>query len=402
MEYPKFKLGLYSKGSHKKCQIECSFKVAENCMGNVIRIYKEIIKTMVRNDGHYICLYCSRRLKFSGRDNPNCKYKSLDDNFFKTFDEERAYLLGWIASDGHVRPSGFCIQIHEKDVKCLELLRNIICSEIPITHNHEQKSVSLTICSRQIALDIANLLDIKTGEVNKKAANVNFPRFENPLLNIPFIRGFFDGDGHISHRGYIQVNIGISSNSDRMLDRIDEIMCIKSWRGKGKIEWYANNAIKFLDKIYSNSGNLHLDRKYNKYVKSLNRRLQFAYYPTLRISIDEPNCRLPSKKNSRYELIITHIHEELSPRLKSYKIGLRITPLPGFYLDLKPKDSLTKHGYMMTSDMKFVGSDSHEPMIITLFKFDKAAKDITLPFTIADIIPRKIANMNLIEVSNLP
>ncbi|MBC8427537.1 MAG: hypothetical protein H8D97_01460, partial [Proteobacteria bacterium] len=112
----------------KYISINCDFQISENCDNESKKLLKETIKNKKRNAGQYICLSCSRKLKASGRNNPNCKYKTLNDNFFNQPNtEEKAYILGFIAGDGHLGQDGkVLIQIHKKDILLLTQIRNII------------------------------------------------------------------------------------------------------------------------------------------------------------------------------------------------------------------------------------------------------------------------------------
>ena len=92
----------YSNQSHSIVEVECDFKVNKKCKNIYKTSYKSYFKNISRNNGKLICLFCSRDMKFSGRNNPNCKYKNIDDNYFQQINKEKAYLLGWIASDGCV------------------------------------------------------------------------------------------------------------------------------------------------------------------------------------------------------------------------------------------------------------------------------------------------------------
>ena len=74
--------------------------LSESCLVKVMRRYSNVQNTMDRNNGKYICPLCSIMRK-RGRNNPNCKYKNLDDHLMDVIDtEKKAYLLAWIASDG--------------------------------------------------------------------------------------------------------------------------------------------------------------------------------------------------------------------------------------------------------------------------------------------------------------
>ena len=92
--------------------------------------YRDAMDNVERSNGKYICFFCSRHLKFSGSGNPNCTYHFDRDLMSKIDTEAKAYLLGQIASDGNIpdtRRWVIMIAIKNKDVKCLENLRDIIC-----------------------------------------------------------------------------------------------------------------------------------------------------------------------------------------------------------------------------------------------------------------------------------
>lgn len=141
-----------SRGSHAKVQIECSSKVSEKCKGIVERAYRDAMTTIENNNGSYICLQCSRALKSSGSNNPNCKYQ-IDHNMFTHIDTaNKAYLLGWIASDGHINKHNWSIsiQIHKKDIDCLIKLKDIICDTLPIS-TRKDNMITLEFHSKQIS-----------------------------------------------------------------------------------------------------------------------------------------------------------------------------------------------------------------------------------------------------------
>ena len=100
----------------------------------------------------YICLYCSRHEKTSGRNNGNFEHNNLDgDIFFQTVDtEQKAYILGWIASDGTVSISGFVIEIHDKDQEIPEKLRDVDQS---LSLSFREKRCILRVNSKKISVD---------------------------------------------------------------------------------------------------------------------------------------------------------------------------------------------------------------------------------------------------------
>src|SRR5687768_6851860 len=111
-------------GSHRPVDVTCDFRASPKCREAWTIAERLARETRRNNDGKMICVFCSRALKSTGRANPNCSYSTLDDAFFSTIDtEEKAYLLGWIASDGAVKKGTIALFVHRQDAHTLERLR---------------------------------------------------------------------------------------------------------------------------------------------------------------------------------------------------------------------------------------------------------------------------------------
>jgi len=57
----------FTRQSHKKVRAVCALQVADKCPKEVCREYRDIMDILERNDGKYMCLYCSRKIKSTGR-----------------------------------------------------------------------------------------------------------------------------------------------------------------------------------------------------------------------------------------------------------------------------------------------------------------------------------------------
>lgn len=221
-------------------------------------IYKENITCSFKCGG------ILKKSIYSGRNNPNCKYKTLDDNFFEDINnEEKAYILGWIASDGSISENGtITIEIKNIDKEILNKMRDIICKDLPVVDDKPQfgDHSSLSFHSKKIVKDICFWLDIKPG---KKSASVNMPNI-NKNLKWHFIRGYFDGDGSIRNIDKKRsLDCGISTTSILMKKNILKV----ANTGKiynGSIYWSGTISLNFLDNMYKNA-TIYLKRKYDMY-----------------------------------------------------------------------------------------------------------------------------------------
>ena len=151
--------------SHFILNVRCDLGVSEKCKNTMKKSYRTINRDRIKNNGQDICLYCSRHQKYMGTKNPNCKIKSLDHNFFECIDsEEKAYTLGWIASDGTIsKNNSITIAIHKKDEEILHKIKNLICPDLVIKNKKNTNLVFFTINSKKISDDICNYLQIVPG-----------------------------------------------------------------------------------------------------------------------------------------------------------------------------------------------------------------------------------------------
>ncbi len=215
----------------------------------------------------YKCMGISKKTSQLKRNNPNCKYKSLPDDFFKKVDtEQKAYIVGFIASDGSLAKNGvISISIKNTDREILRKIRDTVCKEVPIVKIKNRNMIVLRFCSKTMVKDICRWLQIHPG---KKDSKVRMPKIKNKL-KWHFLRGFFDGDGTVRKKKEGRyIDCAIYTNSDKMregIEKLCKIRCTNNNKWK-YIGWYGDNARKFLKKLYSKA-DIYMERKYRNYLE---------------------------------------------------------------------------------------------------------------------------------------
>lgn len=198
---------------------------------------------------------------------------------------------GFIAADGCVNFSNYTLKIgiSEKDVDILRKIKMEMKSDHKITYT-ESKEVTFKgkscIASPMSIFAVSNkhlIMSLKDlGIDNKKTTSLSFPQFSQEFY-LPFIRGYFDGDGSLtkyksndgyeryscnicgtesfllSLKEYLELNYNCKFNS-KLYKRFDTETCCYTLTMTGK-----SNCLHFLNLLYSDSS-IHLDRKYNKYL----------------------------------------------------------------------------------------------------------------------------------------
>jgi hypothetical protein len=130
------------------------------------------------------------------RPRPNTRQAKRD--YFKVIDtDEKAYWLGFIAADGTIvnnsRQYSVVVDLQPGDLHWLERFRDTIAPGATITR-HGSRSCSVCIGSREMVQDVMAL-----GIGPRKSNTLEWPRIPETFA-IPFLLGYFDGDGSFSRR----------------------------------------------------------------------------------------------------------------------------------------------------------------------------------------------------------
>jgi hypothetical protein len=189
-----------------------------------------------------------------------------DDNFFREIDtKEKAWMLGLIYADGSVSDrQGLRLGFARKDLELIHKIKRMVKSDAPI-YVHPNGSVHLKIMGKDFMRNLSNWCVI-----GKKVHRLIYPNFLRQDLHSHFIRGFFDGDGWVSHMS------GMCSMSKLFLESVLNILhnqdicrgaCVNVSGGIYKIYINGrNNAKKFYDFIYMNADDsMLLSRKKKKF-----------------------------------------------------------------------------------------------------------------------------------------
>ena len=129
------------------------------------------------------------------------KYK-VNEDFFKKWTPEMAYVLGFWFADGYMRKEkSYRIVFFENNRQILEEILIVLGSGHPIKKQDNCHFVS--ICSKKLYVDLLSL-----GGIRAKSKTITFPKVPQPVLP-DFIRGFFDGDGSVFHVTYKRTKDGL-------------------------------------------------------------------------------------------------------------------------------------------------------------------------------------------------
>ncbi len=207
-------------------------------------------------------------------------FKTKNENFFKIWTPEMAYVLGFFTADGNMiknkRGAHFIsIEITDRDI--LEEMRKVIGSNHKITERKRNAinkvAYRLQIGSKEIFNDLLNL-----GITPHKSKTIDLPKIPDNFFP-HFVRGYFDGDGNVISGYYRKSDrekkshilaTRFTSGSSLILVKLKEglnrlILTTGSLRGREDawtLNYSINDSKKLFSFMYGNiENNLYLNRK---------------------------------------------------------------------------------------------------------------------------------------------
>ena len=206
----------------------------------------------------------------------NRKYK-VDDDYFKTWSRNMAYILGLWWADGCIYGKTFNITLHTKDKYLLENILEEMKSGNRI-RKHHRNNYRFDITSKTIVEDIK-----KIGGTYRKSMICEFPNIPKEFLS-DFVRGYWDGDGSIfivwKRKSYKSDCV---SGSKKFTCQLAQILkenipnikpLIKEGQNKGQKNKYyrmvlgINDTRRLGEFIYSNNPEIKMIRKYERFLKT--------------------------------------------------------------------------------------------------------------------------------------
>lgn len=346
---------------------------------------------------------CSNKLKettYTGTGNPNSIHKyNLEDIYNVTHDG--AYILGLIYSDGHIESDRVEIYQHrEFSGNLLNKVSERLTGEwdnVVTTRNVSK----LSIYSKELSAFIMDLGGISCG---KKSATVGLPAIPSDKL-WSFICGYFDGDGSFRY-DYKVPKISIYSNSTTILDSISKVWEV-NYAGKNQISASGYKALDICGKMYQNVSFKHR-KKYNHFMDILNWEpfpnngwYNDLYFKCKKLS---PEAIVPSKSrvtDSGYDIYAVDISYDEKNDIYVADTRLSVEPIPGWYFDMIGRSSLPKSGFMFIGGVGVIDRSYVGPIKMLLKKINTVAELPSVPFKIAQLIPRKTIHVEFVEVDDL-
>jgi len=116
------------------------------------------------------------------------------------------------------------------------------------------------------------------------------------------------------------------------------------------------------------------------------------------------NAIVPTKAHPSdigWDLTAISVVKKLGANSTMYDTGITCCPPPGYYTEIVARSSIVKTGYILTNGIGIIDPSYRGTLRICLTKVDDTKPDITVPFRLAQLIVRKIENIDIIKVQEL-
>lgn len=300
---------------------------------------------------------------------------------------EQVYILGLLASRGHVDGNKVVLTLRQKEYdEVLPLLHDTL------SHHHEADNHLMTI---QWSADI---LYNGCGPDEKNFQLPSCGREET----WSFLRGFFDGTGTIHEKLHEDEEpcCHIYSGSPNMLRGISVFSRIPAYltNDETMLVFTGTNALDFLGNIYERKySHPCLREKHTQYLEWVQPR------PWCEVFRVDKGAILPSREKVSdvgFDLTILRPVKKLGAWTTLYDTGIRINLQHGYYAEVYPRSSLSKSGYMLANSIGVIDPSYRNNIFIALTKVDMDAPDLVLPFRCCQMIVKKQIHCQIVEVDN--
>ena len=197
----------------------------------------------------------------------NSRKWHINKDYFKTWNGNMAYVLGFWFADGCIyRGRLFDITVSKKDKYIVKKIKDELQYEGPISDYVDRQACRINFSCKVIYDDI-----VKLGGMERKSLEISFPNVPKEYLS-DFIRGYFDGDGCIRNLKNNRVILAFTSGSKKFLNSLLSILKQECQVVGGSydassqsLRFGKRDSIKIGEYMYKNNPKLFLLRKREKF-----------------------------------------------------------------------------------------------------------------------------------------
>lgn len=215
--------------------------------------------------GHKIKMKPTTLEEFSQLQSRRARRYNINEDYFKTWTRNMAYMLGFWFADGCIyRGQMFDITVHKKDRYILKKFAEELQFQGHLYDYVDRQASRIDFSCKVIYNDIVAL-----GGKECKSIDIEFPDVPKEYLS-DFIRGYFDGDGCACLCKGKRLRTSFASGSPQFLSTLHQILkeeagVIGGCQSKWALSFGKRDSILLGKYLYRNNPELFLKRKRDKF-----------------------------------------------------------------------------------------------------------------------------------------
>lgn len=161
------------------------------------------------------------------------------------------------------------------------------------------------------------------------------------------------------------------------------------------------NCIDLLGLLYNKIDKIYNQNNYYKYLDIINNGYDL---PKIKVFKSYDEAILPSKNRNSdagYDLTIIKELKKLTNNTILYDTGIKLLIPNGYYVEVFPRSSLSKSGYMLANSVGIIDQGYTGNIFIALAKIDTTKDDLVMPFKCCQFILKKQVYSELIYCDDL-
>lgn len=267
----------------------------------------------------------------------------------------------------------------------IDELKNIFC-ELEISKEYNK----LIINNNELITNITNIY------------NNIYDFLENCKENIyGFILAYLETKGKLLSQNNNDFDLILNYNDYEFIKIIKNKINIPCNVFEDYIIYKNSNTIDLLGLLYSNIDKIYNKRIYYKYLDIINDGYELSKIKVFK-SFEE--AILPSKSRNSdagYDLTIVKEVKKLTNNTTLYDTGIKLLIPNGYYVEVFPRSSLSKSGYMLANSVGIIDQGYTGNILIALTKIDTNKDDFVMPFKCCQFILKKQVYSELIYCDDL-
>jgi deoxyuridine 5'-triphosphate nucleotidohydrolase len=342
--------------------------------------------------------------------------EGVKENYFETIDTPlKAYIFGIVIYNIRNHDTinktitielsvDDCIKNGKYDnyYRNIEKIKNCLAYLGECVYNNN--SIVLTIHSEKIINDIHNHLNITSlSSICYLDITHLLNNLKDQFIYNQFVKAYIERYGNISTENNIS-KLFITFYLEKNIEYITNIYNIPHIKNKLfnlNIAIYKNaNLIDFMGMMYYDDDIPFFNMKlYNNFNNILNNN-ENTVIPRISVFRENKEAVLPSKcreSDAGYDITIIKESKRLTDKTVLYDTGIRLDIPNGYYVEIVPRSSISKSGYMLANSIGIIDQSYRGNIFVALTKINESSDDIKLPFKCCQMILKKQIYCKIVE-----